>query len=161
MQLYTHLTQALDRCHFGIGIDNSVALDVTKLYPRLLRTTQQALTGFETRYDLRFSQEEVSLVSVIFGAKLMQGSALQEKKVLLITGDNARLEQQIREISLLPINIKYQDMVHFQRNGASRDIALVISPYETSLPLYSPPLIHAELPLSEHQQQRIRALLES
>lgn len=165
LQLYTHLAQALDRCHFGIGIDNSVALDVTKLYPRLLRTTQQALTGFETHYDLRFSREEVSLIAVIFGAWLMQGSALQEKQVLLITGDNAcleqQIEQQIREISLLPINIKYQDMVDFQREGAPREIALVISPYATSLPLYSPPLIHAELPLSEHQQQRIRTLLES
>jgi len=164
-QLYTHLAQALDRSHFGIGIDNSVALDVTKLYPRLLRTTQQALDGFETTYDLRFSQEEVSLIAVIFGAWLMQENALQEKQVLLLTGDNARLEQQleqqIREISLLPINIKYQDMSDFQRDGAPREIALVISPYATSLPLYSPPLIHAELPLSEHQQQRIRALLEA
>ncbi|MEZ3499475.1 stationary phase inducible protein CsiE [Pantoea sp. KPR_PJ] len=164
-QLYTHLGQALDRSHFAIGIDNSVALDVTKLYPRLLRTTQQALTPFETHYDLHFSQEEVSLIAVIFGAWLMQGSALQEKQVLLLTGENARLEQQIeqqiREISLLPINIKYQDMADFQRDGAPREIALVISPYATSLPLYSPPLIHAELPLSDHQQQRIRALLES
>ncbi|RPE02298.1 stationary phase inducible protein CsiE [Candidatus Pantoea deserta] len=164
-QLYTHLAQALDRCHFGIGIDNSVALDVTKLYPRLLRTTQQALVDFEARYDLKLSPEEVSLIAVIFGAWLMQESALQEKQVLLLTGDNARLEQQIeqqiREISLLPINIKYQDRADFQRDGAPRDIALVISPYATPLPLYSPPLIHAELPLSEHQQQRIRALLET
>lgn len=164
-QLYTHLAQALDRSHFGIGIDNSVALDVTKLYPRLLRTTLQALNDFETAYDLRFSQEEVSLIAVIFGAWLMQENALQEKQVLLLTGENARLEQQleqqIREISLLPINIKYQEMSDFQRDGAPREIALVISPYATSLPLYSPPLIHAELPLSEHQQQRIRALLEA
>ena len=28
--------QALDRSHFAIGIDNSVALDVARLYPRLL-----------------------------------------------------------------------------------------------------------------------------
>ena len=62
---------------------------------------------------------------------------------------------------LLPINITYQDMLHFQREGAPRDVALVVTPYATALPLYSPPLIHAELPLSDHQQQRIRQLLES
>lgn len=164
-QLYTHLAQALDRHYFAIGIDNSVALEVSKLYPRLLRTTQQALSNFEAHFALRFSQEEMSLIAVIFGAWLMQESALQEKQVLLLTGDDAHLEQeieqQIREVTLLPLNIKYQDKEDFQRDGAPRDIALVISPYATSLPLYSPPLIHAELPLSEHQQQRIRALLEA
>lgn len=164
-QLYTHLAQALDRCHFRIGIDNSIALDVIRLYPKLLRTTRQALTEFEKAFGVTFNSEEVSLLAVIFGAWLMQENVLQEKQVLLLTGENAQLEQeveqQIREITLLPININYQDMQDFQRDGAPREIALVISPYGTSLPLYSPPLIHAELPLTQQQQQRIRALLES
>lgn len=164
-QLFTHLAQTLDRIHFNIGIDNSVALDVVRLYPRLLRTTQQALTVFESDYEVEFNPEEVSLITVIFGAWLMQGNALQEKQVLLLTGENSALEQeveqQIREITLLPINIKYQEMNDFQHNGAPREIDLVISPYAASLPLFSPPLIHAELPLTAHQQQRIRYLLES
>lgn len=164
-QLYPHLTQALDRTHFSIGIDNSVALDVSRLYPRLLRTTQQALQRFEQHYQVTFSQEEVSLVTIIFGAWLMQGSALQEKQVLLLTGDDADLEQdveqQIREITLLPVNITYQDVKLFQREGAPRDVDIIISPYPTSLPLFSPPLVHAELPLTLHHQQRIRYLLES
>ena len=164
-QLFTHLAQALDRSHFAIGIDNSVALDVARLYPRLLRTTRAALDDFAAQFATRFSSEEVSLVAVLFGAWLMQESALQEKQVLLLTGEDASLEQlleqQIRELTLLPINITYQDMLQFRQEGAPRDIALVITPYATSLPLFSPPLIHAELPLSEHQQQRIRQLLES
>jgi transcriptional antiterminator len=164
-QLYTHLAQALDRLHFTIGIDNSVALDVAHLYPRLLRTTQQALTAFETDYEVAFNPEEISLITVIFGAWLMQENALQEKQVLLLTGENPQLEQeveqQIREITLLPINIKYLAIRDFQRDGAPREIDMVISPYATSLPLFSPPLIHAELPLTAHHQQRIRYLLES
>lgn len=164
-QLFTHLAQALDRSHFAIGIDNSVALDVARLYPRLLRTTEQALDDFARQFATRFSAEEVSLVAVLFGAWLMQENALQEKQVLMLTGEDASLEQlleqQIRELTLLPINITYQDMQQFQQQGAPRDIALVISPYATSLPLFSPTLIHAELPLSEHQQRRIRQLLES
>jgi transcriptional antiterminator len=164
-QLYTHLAQALDRLHFTIGIDNSVAVEVHRLYPRLLRTTQQALTAFEREYQLEFVEEEISLITVIFGAWLMQENALQEKQVLLLTGSNPQLEQdveqQIREITLLPLNIKYQMMEEFQRDGAPRGVDLVISPYATSLPLFSPPLVHAELPLNEHHQQRIRYLLES
>ena len=164
-QLFTHLAQALDRSHFAIGIDNSVALDVARLYPRLLRTTEQALDDFAQQFATRFSAEEVSLVAVLFGAWLMQENALQEKQVLMLTGEDASLEQlleqHIRELTLLPINITYQDMQQFQQHGAPRDIALVISPYATSLPLFSPTLIHAELPLSEYQQRRIRQLLES
>ncbi|MGK3143339.1 stationary phase inducible protein CsiE [Pantoea sp. C2G6] len=164
-QLYPHLAQALERTHFRIGIDNSVALDVSRLYPRLLRTTRQALARFEQHYQLTFTPEEVSLITIIFGAWLMQGNALQEKQVLILTGEDAQLEQdveqQIREITLLPINITYQDVKTFQRDGAPRDVDIIISPYATSLPLFSPPLVHAELPLTLHHQQRIRYLLES
>ena len=164
-QLYTHLAQALDRCHFAVGIDNSLSEEVTRLYPRLLRTTQQAIGAFESHYGIRFSPEELGLIAVIFGAWLMQESALQEKQVLLLTGkDDAlekALEQQLRELTLLPLNIKYLPMCDFQRDGAPKGVTLVISPYAAPMPLYSPPLIHAEMPLSLHQQQRIRLLLES
>ncbi|WP_245306395.1 hypothetical protein, partial [Salmonella enterica] len=34
-------------------------------------------------------------------------------------------------------------------------------PYATPLPLFSPPLIHADRALTEHQQQQIRKILES
>ena len=98
-QLYPHLAQALDRTHFTIGIDNSVALDVSRLYPRLLRTTQQALQAFEQQYGIAFSPEEVSLITVIFGAWLMQENALQEKQVLILTGDDTDLEQAERRVA--------------------------------------------------------------
>lgn len=164
-QLYTHLAQALDRCHFCVGIDNSLSEEVIRLYPRLLRTTQNAIENFENHYGIRFSAEELGLIAVIFGAWLMQENALQEKQVLLLTGENEalekQLEQQLRELTLLPLTIKYLSMNEFQRNGAPRGVTLVVSPYAAPLPLYSPPMIHAELPLSAHQQQRIRLLLES
>lgn len=164
-QLYTHMAQALERSLFGIGIDNSLAEEVLQLYPRLLRTTQAAIVGFEQRYSLRFSEEEMGLIAIIFGAWLMQENVLQEKQVLLLTGKDAalekELEQQLRELTLLPLNIKYLDVAEYQRSSAPKGIALVITPYATPLPLYSPPLIHAELPLQPHQQDRIRLLLES
>ena len=164
-QLYTHLAQALDRCHFSVGIDNSLSEEVIRLYPRLLRTTQTAIENFEHHYGIRFSAEEMGLIAVIFGSWLMQESALQEKQVLLLTGEDAplekALEQQLRELTLLPLNIKYLAMCDFQRHGAPKGVTLVVSPYAAPLPLYSPPLIHAELPLTPHQQQRIRLLLES
>lgn len=164
-QLYTHLAQALDRCHFAVGIDNSLSEEVIRLYPRLLRTTQAAVETFEDHYGIRFSAEEMGLIAVIFGAWLMQESVLQEKQVLLLTGTDAALEKelehQLRELTLLPLNIKYLTVCDFQHHGAPKGVTLVISPYAAPLPLYSPPLIHAELPLSAHQQQRIRLLLES
>ncbi|MBV4367949.1 stationary phase inducible protein CsiE [Erwinia sp. BNK-24-b] len=164
-QLYTHLAQALERCLFGIGIDNSLSDEVVQLYPRLLRTTKEAIVNFEQHYGLAFSQEEMGLIAIIFGAWLMQENVLQEKQVLLLTGKDRELEkqveQQLRELTLLPLSIKYLDVIEYQRSSAPKGIALVITPYATPLPLYSPPLIHAELPLQSHQQERIRLLLES
>ena len=164
-QLYTHLSLALERTYFDIGIDHTLVDDVAQQYPRLLRTTREAIAAFEQQYALHFSDEEMGLIAIIFGAWLMQESALQEKQVLLLTGydqDLERLvEEQLRELTLLPLNIKYQDVADFQRYSAPKGTALVITPYATPLPLYSPPLIHAELPLGEHQQRSIRTLLES
>lgn len=164
-QLYIHLAQALNRCQFDIGIDHSLPEEITRLYPRLMRTSREALAGLEQHYEIRFSDAEAGLVAVIFGAWLMQESDIQEKQVLLLTGDDKALEQQIeqqlRELTLLPLNIKHLAVQEFQSRGAPREVVLVITPYATSLPLFSPPLIHATLPLGEHQQLRIKQLLEA
>lgn len=163
-QLYIHLAQALDRCLFGIGIDSSLPEEITRLYPKLMRTTREAFGTFEADYGVQFSDEEAGLVAVIFGAWLMQENDLQEKQVLLLTGNNAELEQkierQLRELTLLPLTIKHLTVHGFQKEGAPKEVVLVVTPYSTSLPLYSPPLIHATLPLGEHLQQRIREILE-
>ncbi|UTJ46403.1 stationary phase inducible protein CsiE [Atlantibacter subterraneus] len=164
-QLYVHLAQALDRCLFGIGIDNALPEEITRLYPRLMRTTREACARLETHYGIQFSDEEIGLIAIIFGAWLMQESDIQEKQVLLLTGNDRQLEEQIehqlRELTLLPLNIKYLSVHTFQKQGASKEVALIITPYHTSLPLFSAPLIHATLPLGENQQQRIREILEN
>lgn len=164
-QLYTHLALALERTLFSIGIDHSLVEDIAQQYPRLLRTTREAIAALEQQYSVQFADEEMGLIAIIFGAWLMQEGALQEKQVLLLIGRDSALEQQVeqqlRELTLLPLTIKYQNVADFQRHSAPKGIALVITPYATPLPLYSPPLIHAELPLGEHQQRSIRLLLES
>ncbi|BBQ82766.1 MULTISPECIES: stationary phase inducible protein CsiE [Enterobacteriaceae] len=164
-QLYVHLSQALNRCVFEIGIDHHLPEEIHRLYPRLIRTTRTALADFEASYTLRFSDDEAALVAIIFGAGLMQESELHEKQVVLLTGDNPTLEQeieqQLRELTLLPLNVKYLAAHTFQKEGAPKDSTLVISPYAIVLPLFSPPLIHAEQSLSEHQQQRICQILET
>ena len=66
-----------------------------------------------------------------------------------------------RELTLLPLNVKHMPMQDFQKEGAPRGVTLIITPYTTPLPLFSPPLIHADLALTPHQQQQIRKILES
>ncbi|WLI75931.1 stationary phase inducible protein CsiE [Kosakonia sp. H02] len=163
-QLYVHLAQALVRSLFGIGIDNALPAEIHQLYPRLMRTTRSALQALEHEYGMRFSDEEAGLVAVIFGAWLMQESDLHEKQIVLITGEeHAReqeIEQQLRELTLLPLTIRYLSLAEFRNTGAPKDVTLIITPYTTPLPLFSPPLIHTDGPLSEQQQQHIRAMLE-
>ena len=164
-QLYIHLAQALNRSVFAIGIDNTLPEEFSRLYPRLVRTTREAIHGFEAEYDVQFSEEEIGLVAVIFGAWLMQEKDLHEKQIILLTGSNEQLEvhieQQLRELTLLPLNVKHMPMQDFQKEGAPRGVTLIITPYTTPLPLFSPPLIHADLALTPHQQQQIRKILES
>ncbi|AWV25921.1 stationary phase inducible protein CsiE [Citrobacter portucalensis] len=164
-QLYIHLAQALNRSVFAIGIDNTLPEEFSRLYPRLVRTTREAIHGFEAEYNVQFSEEEIGLVAVIFGAWLMQEKDLHEKQIILLTGSNEQLEvhieQQLRELTLLPLNVKHMPMQDFQKEGAPRGVTLIITPYTTPLPLFSPPLIHADLALTSHQQQQIRKILES
>ena len=164
-QLYIHLSQALHRRQFGIGIDNPLLDDIHRMYPRLIRTTREALRPFEQQYGITFPDSELGLIAVIFGAWLMHEKDLHEKQVVMLTGNNTQLEldleQQIRELTLLPLNIKYLTLHTFQREGAPKEAALIVTPYATSLPLlFAPPLIHATLPLAEHQQHCIRTILE-
>lgn len=104
-------------------------------------------------------------MAVIFGAWLMQETDLHEKQVVLLTGEDkaceALIEQQLRELTLLPLNIRYLSLEAFKKEGAPREAALVITPYPTALPLFSPPLIHAVETLNTQQQEHIRVMLES
>ena len=132
----------------------------------------QLLYAFNGTGKTRLSRAFKELIAPKAEGEEAQVSDLADKKILYYSAFTEDLfywendleqdvEQQIREITLLPINITYQDVKQFQRDGAPRDVDIIISPYPTSLPLFSPPLVHAELPLTLHHQQRIRQLLES
>ena len=54
-----------------------------------------------------------------------------------------------------------QRLAAFYAERARHGVALIVTPYATPLPLFSPPLIHADLSLTAHQQQQIRKILES
>lgn len=62
----------------------------------------------------------------------MQKSDLHEKQVLLLTDDNPAIEeateQQLRELTLLPLNIKYQSVERFQKEGAPKGVTLIVTP---------------------------------
>ncbi len=120
---------------------------------------------FEATYRIRFSREEMGLLAVIFGAWLMQDNDLQEKQVVILTkseGEQEKLlELQIRELTLLPLNIKFQPLNEFQTQGAPKNTALIVTSFAMPLPLFSPPLMLVRLPLAQAQQERIRQLLET
>lgn len=164
-QLFAHLGPAIERCHFGIGIDNLMQEEVNRMYPRLVRTAREALKGFEQEYLIELSEDETGLVAITFGAWLMQGNALQEKQILLLTHDDPQLEeaveQQIREATLLPLNIKYQTLADFYKFGAPSGVAMIVTPYATRSTDADPLVIHTQLPLAKEQRKRIRSLLEA
>ncbi|WP_049688167.1 stationary phase inducible protein CsiE [Yersinia aldovae] len=163
-QLFAHLAPAIERCYFNIGIDNSFLEEVNRKYPRLLRATQQALTEFEQEYQIQFSAEEIGLIAISFGAWLMQENALHEKQILLLTRNNLaleeQLEQQIRELTLLPLHVKYLPHDVYLQSGAPAGTSVVISPYAVRQPESTPPLIQVLLPLTEQQIKQLHKVLE-
>lgn len=163
-QLFAHMGAALERCQFDIGIDHTLLAEVVRLYPRLMRTTREALAGFEAAYGISLSPEEIGLIAISFGAWLMQDNALQEKQVLLLTNGNPALEtaveQHIREATLLPLTLRYRPLEQFLSEGAPRGVTLVVSPYACA-PDSVLPTLHITLPLEKAQRLQIRALLES
>lgn len=163
-QLFAHLAPAIERCYFNIGIDHLLPKEVSDKYPRLLRTTQQALTAFEQEYQIQFSAEEVGLIAISFGAWLMQGNDLQEKQILLLTRNDpaleTQMEQQVRELTLLPLHIKYLPHDVYLQSGAPAGIELVLTPYAVQPVESAPPLIQLCLPLTEQQMTQLRDVLE-
>ncbi|CNI42006.1 stationary phase inducible protein CsiE [Yersinia mollaretii] len=163
-QLFAHLAPAIERCYFNIGIDNSLLEEVIRKYPRLLRITKQALIVFEQEYQIEFSTDEVGLIAISFGAWLMQENALQEKQILLLTRNNPQLEQQVeqqvRELTLLPLHIKYLPHDVYLQSGAPPGTAVVLTPYAIRQPESAPPLIQVLLPLSDKQNKQLRNVLE-
>lgn len=123
-QLYVHLARALNRSLFTIGIDNTLPEEFNRLYPRLVRTTREALAGFEAEYGIHFSEEETGLVAVIFGAWLMQDNDLHERQIVLLADKNdaleTHIEQQLRELTLLPLNIRRISLQAFQKRMPAR-----------------------------------------
>ncbi|OJC58464.1 stationary phase inducible protein CsiE, partial [Yersinia ruckeri] len=164
-QLFAHLAPAIERCHFDIGVDNMLLDEISNKYPRLLDTTHTALAELEREYQIEFSEEEVGLIAISFGAWLMQGNALQEKQILLLTQQNRRLEsdveRQLREMTLLPLHIKYLPYADYLKSGAPAGVGLVISAYPIVIPESTPPLIQVFLPLTEADKTAIRTQLEA
>jgi len=163
--LFAHLGPAIERCYFSIGIDNVLPEDIIQMYPRLVRLTQEALQELQIHYQVSFSWEEVSLIAINFGAWLMRANALQEKQILLLTNQNPQLEQaieqQIREATLLPLQIKYQSINEFHSRGAPNGITMIVTPYATQHTMADPLIIHTQLPLEKEQRKKIRSLLEA
>jgi hypothetical protein len=121
-QLYIHLSQALTAAF-------SPSVSITRCRRRLAVSTPfdahhpGGAGEFEATWQVRLirkSQFNRGDFRRLADAK----SDLQEKQVVLLTDDNPdleqALEQQLRELTLLPLNIKYQSVSAFQKEGAPK-----------------------------------------
>ena len=164
-RLYCHLSLAIERHYFSIGIDSSISNELIDMYPGMLRLTSQALSVFEQQYQLTFSRQETMLIALLLVSGAMEVTGYEERQIIVLTNDNPELEQEVerilRESVLLPVTVHRQTLNSFRQYGAPRGVALVISPYIVQLPLFSPPLIHTELPMTDHQQECIRKILSA
>ena len=162
-RLFCHLSVALERRYFAVGLEDAHIDELIARYPAMVRVTSQALVSLEQQYAVNFSPQETLLIALILVAGAMQSSGYQERQLVILTNNQPQREQEtercLREALLLPVTFIYQSLESFCKDGAPRGVALVISPYSVKLPLFSPPLIETELPLSEHHYHSIRQIL--
>lgn len=82
--------------------------------------------------------------------------------MLLLTDDNPAIEEALEQ--QLRTNAAAAEYQIPERRalseGAPKGVTLIVTPMPTALPLFSPPLIHAENYFTERQQQHICAMLE-
>jgi hypothetical protein len=94
----------------------------------------------------------------------MQENALHKKQILLLTQNDSeletQLEQQIRELTLLPLHVRYLPHHVFLQSGAPAGTSVIISPYAVRQPESLPPLIQVFLPLAQQQIEQLRKILE-
>lgn len=162
-RLYCHLSLALERNYFSVGLEDQHLCELIAQYPAMFRQTSKALRPVEQTFAVSFSAPETLLIALILVAAAMQACGYEERQLVILTDDQPQQEKEIerclREALLLPVTFHYQSLSSFYKDGAPRGVALVVSPYSVRLPLYSPPVIHTPLPISEHQYESIRQIL--
>ena len=164
-QLFSHLRPAIHRCLFSIHLDNVLRDDITQKYPKLLETTRQAAIVLEREYDIRLSADEMGYIAIMFGAQLTAEKLPAERRLFLVTeggiSSTTLLERQIRELTILPLDIVSCSVSEFLAQPFPTDAHMIITTADLPVgPRRAVPVLRVKHILGAQEQHAARNLLE-
>lgn len=164
-RLYAHLGPAIRRCLFGVRSENVLREETLQRYPLIFRLCRQIVTLAEQEYQISFSDDELSYIVISFAAWLDRRPETQEQHLVLITegglSSTAILENQLRNLTVLPLHIEHRSMNQIQQYGIATHVRLVVSTIALACPLPGHvSFIRTQHILTEAEKQHVRLLLE-
>ena len=165
-RLFAHLGPAIRRCVFEIHNENVLREEVSQRYPLIFRVCRQVIVTLEQEYRIAVSDDELSYIAVSFAAWLDRRPETGEQQILLLTegglSSTAILENQLRNLTVLPLNITHCSASQLQQQDVPADTRLIVSTIaqHAALP-ENVPFIRVQHMLTESQQRQLRRALEN
>ena len=164
-RLFSHLGPAVLRCLFGIRSENALREEILQRYPLIFRLCRQIITSLELDYQVTFCDDELSYIVISFAAWLDRRPETGEQHLLLVTegglSSTAILENQLRNLTVLPLHIERMSASQLQQQGIGQHIRLVVSTIALScqIPAHAG-FIQTQHMLTEGEKQQLRLMLE-
>lgn len=164
-RLFSHLSPAIHRCLFGMRSENALKEDILQRYPLLFRLCRQVIVSLETEYRITICDDELSYIVISFAAWMDRRPETAEQHILMVTeggqSSTALLENQLRNLTILPVQIEKMSASQLQQQGTGDHIRLVVSTVALSSPLpANVGFIRTQHMLSENEKQQLRLMLE-
>lgn len=165
-RLVAHLGPALRRCLFNMRSENVLREEVIRRYPLIFRICRQIIVSLELEYQVTFDDNELSYVAISFAAWLDRRPETSEKQIVLVTegglSSTALLENQLRHVTVLPLNILHRSLSQLRQQGVPPHSHLVVS--TVALPMTIAEdigFIQTRHLMTEGEKQQLRSMLEN
>ena len=164
-RLFSHLGPAIHRCLFGMHSENVLCKEIHQRYPLIFRLCRQSIVPLEQEYQVTFCDDELSYIVISFVVWLDRRPETGEQHLLLVTegglSSTAILENQLRNLTVLPLHIERVSASQIQQHGIARHIRLVVSTIALSckIPAHVG-FIRTQHMLSDSEKQQLRPMLE-
>lgn len=164
-RLISHLGPAIRRCLFGMRSENALREEILQRYPMIFRLCRQIVATLEQDYQVTFCDDELSYIAISFAAWLDRRPETREQHLLLVTeggiSSTAILENQLRNLTVLPLHIERMSASQLQQQGIGRHIRLVVSTIVLNVPIPAQvSFIQTQHILTDSEKQQLRLLLE-
>ncbi|MEZ2603966.1 BglG family transcription antiterminator [Kluyvera intermedia] len=164
-RLFSHLGPAIFRCLFDLSSENVLKEEIQIHYPLIFRFCREIIASLEQEFQIAFCDDELSYIVMNFATWLDRRPETAEQHVLLVTeggvSSTAILENQLRNLTVLPLFIEQVSASQLQQQGIGPHIRLVVSTVRLCCPVPSHVgFVQTQHILTGSEKQQLRLLLE-